>query len=97
MKTRTWSSLVLLAALAAPGCRMCCPSYDYCGPVEPSGSNDEHCGMERRGSILGGAPIYTEGVYVEGETIIEETPAPIMKQPEPPMPSAVRPTVRRTR
>jgi hypothetical protein len=41
--------------------------------------------MARQGSILGGAPIYTEGVYVEGETIIEEAPpAPVMTQPAPP-------------
>jgi hypothetical protein len=105
MKTRTWSSLILLAALAAPGCRMCCPSYDYCGPTEPGESNNECCGMQRRGSILGGMPVYTEGEYVEGETIIEETPsapivtppAPIRTQPEPPMPQADRISGRRMR
>jgi hypothetical protein len=107
MTKRYWSSLLLFAALAAPGCRMCCPSYDYCGPTEPGESNSEYCGMDRRGSILSGLPTYAEGAtYVDEGTIIEEyegaqpllsppSPPTPMKQPAPP--SLDGPSARRTR
>lgn len=81
MSKRIWSSLVLTIALAAPGCRMCCPSYDYCGPLDPAESNSECCGMNRRGSAFNG--------YVDGEVIMEGVeqeqapaapPEPVKKQ-----------------
>ncbi len=76
MSKRFWTSVVLAAALAAPGCRMCCPSYDYCGPTNPGESNSGCCGMSRRGSIFSG---YSgeEVEYVEEGTVIEEQAQPI--------------------
>jgi hypothetical protein len=84
MTSRRWSVFVVLAALSFSGCRMCCPSYDYCSPVEPGMSNSEDCGMHRRGSIFTNAPVYQEGEFVEGETIIEEQAEPVMLQPPAP-------------
>jgi hypothetical protein len=83
MSKRIWSSLVLTIALAAPGCRMCCPSYDYCGPLDPAESNAESCGMSRRGSAFNG--------YIDGEVVVpeemEHAPAPAAPQsPVPPEP-----------
>lgn len=91
MTKRTWSGLLLSALLATAGCRMCCPSYDYCGPTEPGESNSECCGMVRRGSILSGVTSYAEGeTYVDEGTVIETTPesvpepAPLVTPPDPP-------------
>jgi len=101
MTSRRWSLLVVIAALSFSGCRMCCPSYDYCGPTEPGESNSEYCGMARAGSIFSNAPVYSGGEYVEGEeivdgeTIIEEQAEPVKLQP--PAPPTMQKTTRRTR
>ena len=96
MSKPVWFCLVLALSSAAPGCRMCCPSYDYCGPTNPGDSNSECCGMARRGSIF--SSYYgPDAPYAEGETIvgegefIEEHPAlDPQVQPTPvPAPSAV--------
>jgi hypothetical protein len=93
MNLRACSLLLVAAALSLSGCRMCCPSYDYCGPTEPGESNDEYCGMARRGSIFSSAPVYTGGPYVEGETVLEgETIVEDSSQPvAPPTPPAPPP------
>ena len=92
MKTMTTLAIAALS-FGLSGCRMCCPSYDYCGPTEPGESNSECCGMHRRGSILGGAPMYAEGAtYVDEGSVIGEyddaTPldegTPLLTPPAPP-------------
>jgi hypothetical protein len=65
---------VVLAALPAAGCRMCCPSYDYTSPTNPAESNCENAGMTRRGSAFTGygyddhgAYLVNDGVPVDGQ------------------------------
>lgn len=82
MKTRFGLLVVVLAALTASGCKMCCPSYDYCSPTNPGAANNEWCGKERRGSIFSGYSGGGEQV-MSGETITEETPARAVPQPAP--------------
>lgn len=82
MKTR-FGALVVLAAMSASGCKMCCPSYDYCSPTNPGAANNEWCGKERRGSIFSGYSGAGEQV-VSGETIVDESEAPAVPQPAPP-------------
>lgn len=105
MTKRIWSGWLLAALLTSAGCRMCCPSYDYCGPTEPGESNSECCGMVRRGSILSGETTYAEGAILsEGETyyedgaVIEEVPdeTPLITPPAPPK-LETNPSARRTR
>lgn len=81
MKTR-FGAFVVLAALSASGCKMCCPSYDYCSPTNPGAANNEWCGKERRGSIFSGYSGAGEQV-VRGETIMDESEAPSVPQPAP--------------
>jgi len=83
MKTRFGLLFVVSAVLTASGCKMCCPSYDYCSPTNPGAANNEWCGKERRGSIFSGYSGAGEQV-VSGETIVDENPeAPGVPQPAP--------------
>lgn len=86
MKTRFGVLVVVLASLAASGCKMCCPSYDYCSPTNPAAANNEWCGKERRGSIFSGYSGGGEQV-MSGETITDESPAPALPSPAPAQPS----------
>lgn len=71
MKTLFSFALLAAATLGSTGCRMCCPSYDYCMPTRPQESNSECCGMDRQGSAFNGAS-YQVGEYVDEGTVIEE-------------------------
>lgn len=82
MKTRFGSLVVVFAALTASGCKMCCPSYDYCSPTNPGAANNEWCGKERRGSIFSNYPDAGEQL-IDGETVVEESQAPTVPQPVP--------------
>jgi len=97
MTKQYWLGLVLLAALSASGCRMCCPSYDYCGPTEPGESNSECCGMVRRGSSLSGGQIYEEGTFYQDEGVILDEAMPQVPQQPPAVPHAVPHSARRAR
>lgn len=81
MKTRFGVLVVVLASLAASGCKMCCPSYDYCSPTNPGAANDEWCGKERRGSIFTSYSAAGEQV-LPGETIMDSSPAPAAAESE---------------
>lgn len=69
---------------------MCCPSYDYCGPLDPAESNSESCGLARQGSAFNG--------YYEGEVItsdeVEQESAPAAPQHPAPHPAANKQTMR---
>ena len=85
MTKRFWLSTVLVTAIVASGCRMCCPSYDYCNPTNPGESQSISCGMVRQGSSLSGGAYGGEQVVYEEGTVIEGEPqlAPPNTAPEP--------------
>jgi hypothetical protein len=73
MLLRTGTILLLAATLASSGCKMCCPSYDYCGPTRPDESNSECCGMARRGSLFSG--------WIEGGRTTPVDEADVIEKP----------------
>jgi len=100
MKTRFGALVVALATLLPTGCKMCCPSYDYCSPTNPGESQSEWCGKERRGSILGG---YTSSGYATsseqeqpGEAIDESPAPPEVQQPAPQLKPLANPPMKPT-
>lgn len=79
MKRVMGIGLLSLATLGSTGCRMCCPSYDYCMPTRPQESNSECCGMQRQGSAFNGVA-YESGEYIEEGTVIEaDAPMPMAR------------------
>ena len=102
MSLRHQSGWLLAVLLGTAGCRVCCPSYDYCNPTGPFDTNSECCGHARRGSVFSSSEYVDGATYVEDGTYYEEVApesAPATRSgdavPAQPSPQVEQPTTQR--